>query len=147
VQVNKSNTHSPKTSLVHIPKVRKETTIDSVSPLLVEMSCGFLSFVFDEGYSQESIEATLLSFQFRAGAISEEEFLLKRREVVGKDFENLKAWLDTYDGNVLPGSPLQIAINYPLKRWEALTKFLDFSFANSENNSAERKINVYCNWT
>jgi len=81
--------------------------------------------------------------QFRAGSISEEEFLKRRREVVGKDFDNLKAWLDTYNGNVLPGSPLQTAINYPLDRWEALTKFLDFSFATSENNNAERKIKAF----
>lgn len=80
---------------------------------------------------------------FRAGSISEEEFLTRRREVVGKDFDDLKAWLDTYDGNVLPGSPLQTAINYPLDRWEALTKYLDFSFATNSNNRAENCIRPF----
>jgi transposase len=81
--------------------------------------------------------------QFRAGSISEEEFLTRRREVVGKGFDDLKAWLDTYDGNVLPGSPLQTAINYPLDRWEALTKYLDFSFATNSNNRAENCIRPF----
>jgi len=81
--------------------------------------------------------------QFRAGEINEEEFLLKRREVVGKDFDDLKAWLDTYNGKVLPGLPLQTAINYPLDRWEALTKYLDFSFATNSNNRAENCIRPF----
>jgi transposase len=80
---------------------------------------------------------------FRAGSISEEEFLKRRKEVVGKDFDDLKAWLDTYNGKVLPGSPLQTAINYPLDRWEALTKFLDFSFATSGNQLAENSIRPF----
>ena len=63
VQVRKLNTAIPKTSLVHIPKIQKETKISSVSPLLVEMRCGSLSFVFNEGYSQESVEATLVSLK------------------------------------------------------------------------------------
>ena len=73
---------------------------------------------------------------FRTGTISEEEFLTRRKNVVGKDFADLKAWLDTYDGKFLPKSPLQTAINYPLERWEALTKFLDFPFATSGNQKA-----------
>jgi transposase len=80
---------------------------------------------------------------FRAGSISEEEFLKRRKEVVGKDFDDLKAWLDTYNGKVLPGSPLQTAINYPLDRWEALSKFLDFSFATSGNQLAENSIRPF----
>ncbi|MDD4220670.1 MAG: IS66 family transposase, partial [Sphaerochaetaceae bacterium] len=80
---------------------------------------------------------------FRAGAMSEEEFLTRRRKVVGKDFDDLKVWLDTYDGSVLPGSPLQTAINYPLNRWEALTKYLDFPFATNSNNRAENCIRPF----
>lgn len=63
MQIRKLNTNSPKTSLVHIHKIQKETKISSFSPLLVEMRCGSLSFVFNEGYSQESIEATLVSLK------------------------------------------------------------------------------------
>ncbi len=47
---------------MHIPKIA-ETQQMRTSPLLVEMRCGPLSFVFNEGYSQESIEATLLSLK------------------------------------------------------------------------------------
>jgi len=35
------------------------------------------------------------------------------------------------------------AINYPLKRWESLKKFMDYSFATSSNNEAERKISNF----
>jgi transposase-like protein len=63
VQERKSNTNAPKTTLVHIPKVQKETKINFHAPLLVEMRCGSLSFVFNEGYSQESVEATLVSLK------------------------------------------------------------------------------------
>ena len=80
---------------------------------------------------------------FRAGSLSEEEFLKRRREVVGKDLDDLKAWLETYTGKVLPGSPLQTAITYPLDRWEALTRFLDFPFATSGNQLAENKIRPF----
>jgi transposase len=81
--------------------------------------------------------------QFRAGALSEEEFLLKRREVVGQDFVALKEWLENYKDKVLPGSPMQTAINYPLKRWESLTKYLDFSFATNSNQKAENAIRPF----
>ena len=80
---------------------------------------------------------------FRAGSLSEEEFLTRRRAVVGKDLDDLKAYLDTYHGKVLPGSPLQTAITYPLERWEALTRFLDFPFATSSNQLAENKIRPF----
>ncbi len=61
---SKKKTHksSPKTSLVHIPKIAEKQQMRT-SALLVEMRCGGVSFVFNEGYSQESIEATLRSLQ------------------------------------------------------------------------------------
>lgn len=62
MQVRKSSKNSPVSSLIHIPKIAKNHQNLS-SPLLVEMRCGSLSFVFNEGYSQESIEATLVSLK------------------------------------------------------------------------------------
>jgi transposase len=106
----------------------------SKDPLVKELLRLYGKVFHDEG------EITDL---FRAGDISEEAFLERRREVVGKDFDDLKAWLDTYNGKVLPGSPLQTAINYPLDRWEALNKFLDFPFATSGNQLAENCIRPF----
>ncbi len=106
----------------------------SKDPLVKELLRLYGKIFHDEG------EITDL---FRAGDMSEEAFLERRREVVGKDFDDLKDWLDTYNGNVLPGSPLQTAINYPLDRWEALTKFLDFPFATSSNQKAENCIRPF----
>jgi transposase-like protein len=59
----KTGKGSPKTSMVHIPKIREVSNAHSHIPLLVEMRCGPVSFVFNEGYSQDSIEATLLSLK------------------------------------------------------------------------------------
>jgi transposase-like protein len=56
----KSSKSPSKKALVHIPKIQK---MSSATPLLVEMRYGGLSFVFNEGYSQESLEVTLLSLK------------------------------------------------------------------------------------
>ena len=59
----KTGKGSSKTAIVHIPKNREVTrTHSQVSPL-VEMRCGSVSFVFNEGHSQGSIEAALLSLK------------------------------------------------------------------------------------
>ncbi|MDD4220543.1 MAG: hypothetical protein PHR10_10230 [Sphaerochaetaceae bacterium] len=63
VQRKKIDTSSSKTTLVHIPKVQKATRVNSHAPLLVEMRCGSLSFVFNEGYNQDSVEATLVALK------------------------------------------------------------------------------------
>ena len=56
----KSSKNPSNTPLVHIPKIQR---IKSTTSLLVEMRCGSLSFVFNDGYSKESIEATLVSLK------------------------------------------------------------------------------------
>ncbi|MFA7127501.1 MAG: hypothetical protein WC182_08150 [Bacilli bacterium] len=63
VQLKEIDTSSSKPTLVHIPKVQKETRVNSHAPLLVEMRCGSLSFVFNEGYNQDSVEATLVALK------------------------------------------------------------------------------------
>lgn len=52
-----------KTSMVRIPKIREVPNANPHIPSLVEMRCGPVSFVFNEGYSQDSIEATLISLK------------------------------------------------------------------------------------
>jgi len=104
------------------------------NPLVKELLDLYGKIFHDEG------EITDL---FHAGSISEEEFLNKRREVVGKDLEDLKAWLDTYKDHTLKSSKLATAINYPLNRWESLTKYLDFPFATNSNQKAENAIRPF----
>jgi len=104
------------------------------SPLVKELLDLYGKIFHDEG------ELTDL---FREGSLSEDEFLLKRREVVGKDLDDLKACLDTYKPRMLKSSKLAKAINYPLNRWESLTRFLDFPFATNANQKAENAIRPF----
>ena len=59
----KTGKSSSKTSIIRIPRIQEKAKTHSHVPLLVEMRCGPVSFVFNEGYSQDSIEATLLSLK------------------------------------------------------------------------------------
>lgn len=61
VQVKNTIKHVPNnTPLVHIPKSQP---MNKTIPTSIEMRCGAVSFVFNEGSRQESIEATLLSLK------------------------------------------------------------------------------------
>ena len=59
----KTGKSSFKTAMVRIPKIREVPNANPHIPSLVEMRCGPVSFVFNEGYSQDLIEATLLSLK------------------------------------------------------------------------------------
>ena len=63
--MNKSST---KNTLIHISKIPKETKAITHTPLLVEIRCGSLSFVFNEGYRQESDDGEVVSFNEFQGA-------------------------------------------------------------------------------
>jgi hypothetical protein len=56
--------------------------------------------------------------------------------VLGADLAALKAWLEQHSKTVLKGTDLATAINYPLSRWEELTRFLDYGYASSSNQLA-----------
>ena len=121
--------------LVHARRpVAELAKLKAKDPLVKELLDLYGKIFHDEG------ELTDL---FREGSLSEDEFLLKRRAVVGKDFADLKAWLDTYKPHMLKSSKLAKAINYPLDRWEALTRYLDFPFATNANQKAENAIRPF----
>ncbi len=50
----------------------------------------------------------------------------------------LEAWLKQVDA--LPKSPLGIAVNYVLSRWESFTRYCDKGFLDIDNNLSERMI-------
>jgi len=60
ISVKKLHKRPSKTTLVPIPKTPKKS---STTPVMVEMRCGSLSFVFNEGYSEASVEAILRSLK------------------------------------------------------------------------------------
>ena len=60
ISVKKSPKRPSKRTLVPIPKTPKKS---STTPVMVEMRCGSLSFVFNEGYSEASVEAIVRSLK------------------------------------------------------------------------------------
>lgn len=61
-----------------------------------------------------------------------------RPEHSRKVVTELKTWLET--PRILKQSALGKAISYPLKRWTALTRFLDEPLLELDNNAAERSL-------
>jgi len=88
-------------------------------------------------------EEGILNDLFKTGQLTANEFLEQRRNKLTPLFDNLKQWLLKYQPFALKGSKMAVAINYPLERWETLTKFLDYPFATSTNQNAELKIKPF----
>jgi len=56
--------------------------------------------------------------------------------------QRMNAWLDAYarPETTLPRSPLRKAINYTLKQWTALTRFVEDGMLEADNNIAENAL-------
>lgn len=54
--------------------------------------------------------------------------------------DKFKAWLDDIYPSVLPQSPLGKAMNYVIKLWPGLTRFLDDGRLEADNNLTEQEI-------
>lgn len=54
--------------------------------------------------------------------------------------EKLGEWLETATGQVLPKSPIGMAIGYARSNWIALTRYLDAGYLSIDNNAAERAM-------
>jgi len=88
-------------------------------------------------------EGELADAQKGPRALTEQQYLARRREILGADLAALKDWLDSHQKTVLKGTDLATAVNYPLNRWEALTGFLNYSYATSSNQLAENSIRPF----
>jgi transposase len=64
--------------------------------------------------------------------------LRRRRSPVAR--AKLKKWLDDQKGRHPPKSPIGVAINYGLKRWNDLGRFLDDGRVPLDNNASERAL-------
>jgi transposase len=53
---------------------------------------------------------------------------------------HFKKWLDDLANRAIPKSPLGNAVNYALKNWEAVERYLDDGMLDIDNNAAERLI-------
>jgi transposase len=63
-----------------------------------------------------------------------------RQEKARPELEKLRAWLEVEQPKVLPKSLISQAINYALRHWQALTRYLDDGFLDIDNNVAERAL-------
>lgn len=54
--------------------------------------------------------------------------------------EDLRPWLESIRGHVLPKSPMGKAIAYTLRQWGALTRFFEDGRLSLDNNRCERAI-------
>ncbi|MDD3059237.1 MAG: IS66 family transposase [Candidatus Pacebacteria bacterium] len=88
-------------------------------------------------------EGELCDAQKGPHPLADDQYLAKRREILTPDLDALKAWLDLHKKTVLKGSKMETAINYPLDRWEKLTRFLDYPYATSSNQLAENSIRPF----
>lgn len=73
----------------------------------------------------------------------EDAYLERRRALLGPDLGAIHDWLLTYQNAAIPKTPLCAAINYALKRWDGLNRFLDHPHATSGNNRAENAIRPF----
>jgi transposase len=88
-------------------------------------------------------EGELAGAQKGPQALTERQYLARRREILEPDLAAIKQWLLDHSKTVLKGSELENAIKYPLKRWQQLTAFLDYSYATSSNQLAENSIRPF----
>lgn len=80
--------------------------------------------------------------QARTDNLDDEQRLLFHQQHSAKPMEELKQWMDRKieDKEVEPNSALGEAINYMLRRWENLTRFLTVPGAPLDNNICERLL-------
>jgi len=77
-----------------------------------------------------------------AGLTQSDEHLMMRRERAGPAMAKLKQWLNGKKDAYEPKNSLSKAINYSLKNWEELTRFLEDPKIPVDNNRSEAALRV-----
>lgn len=86
----------------------------------------------------------ILRKEYDQGKLSEKEYLEKRRADLMPLFKELKDFMEKLENSAEAlGSRLDTACCYFLKRYDELTRFLDYSFATSSNQRAENAIRPF----
>ena len=75
-----------------------------------------------------------------ARGMSEDERLALRQQKTAPVLDELEAWLNEQKDELLPKSPLGVAVGYALNQWQALRRFAEDGALEIDNNVAERAI-------
>ena len=75
-----------------------------------------------------------------ARGMSEDERLALRQQKTVPVLDELEAWLNEQKDELLPKSPLGVAVGYALNQWQALRRFAEDGALEIDNNIAERAI-------
>ena len=77
---------------------------------------------------------------YKEGKYNADQYVKIRKIILEPLFEKLQNWLNEKKDNSIFSPKMKKAISYPIKRWNSLIKFMDYPFADSQNNEAERRI-------
>lgn len=79
-----------------------------------------------------------------------EDFVKKRKDEMLPVLNEFKLWLDDVEKTILPSSLPGSAVNYALRQWDRLVRFLDHHDLTPDNNTVENAIRPFAvgrkNW-
>jgi transposase len=81
--------------------------------------------------------------ELRAEGLDLEQFVRKRKERVLPILKEFKSWLDRKTLQVPPSTLLGKAVNYALKEWEKLLKYLESGYLTPDTNPVENAIRPF----
>ena len=81
--------------------------------------------------------------ELRAQQLEPEGFAKKRKEKVMPILKSFKKWLELKVLQIPPSTLLGKAVNYTLKEWEKLQKYLDSPFLTPDTNLVENSIRPF----
>jgi transposase len=79
----------------------------------------------------------------RSEALTEEDFVNKRRDAAEPVLVSFKRWLDGKVDRVAPESLLGKAVHYALRQWEKMIRYLDSPNLAPDTNAAENSIRPF----
>jgi hypothetical protein len=106
----------------------------------------------DPVLAKQAIDRIRVLFKIDEAAadLSHEDRARFRQEHAGPLLEELRAWLNVTQTQVLPKSPMGQAITYVQNQWVALTEYLKDGRLEMTNNAAERAVKPFAigrkNW-
>ena len=98
------------------------------APLLASLAMGFIGRIYE------------LDAEARAENLTGDALLAHRQTHSAPVMNELHRWLNTHITELLPKNPVRRAMQYYLKHWDALTRFLRDPKLKLDNNIAERDL-------